>query len=118
MLTLSGVARCDADRRRRQQENRRGDPTRSVVQVETQDARGLAQLHVLTVPDHSLHGADRRAHELSCACLGTWGRLRQPDVRPALTWPDLWRGAAAQHPDHGNASADRREGAGPEGPQT
>ena len=28
-------------------------PTRSVVQVETQDARGLAQLHVLTVPDHS-----------------------------------------------------------------
>lgn len=30
-------------------------PVRSVIQVETTDERGLAQLHFITVPDHRLY---------------------------------------------------------------
>ena len=54
MLTLSGVVRA-AMQIGGGVNKKTGEviPTRSVVQVETQDARGLAQLHVLTVPDHS-----------------------------------------------------------------
>lgn len=54
MLTLSGVVRA-AMQIGGGVNKKTGEviPTRSVVQVETQDARGLAQLHVLTVPDHT-----------------------------------------------------------------
>lgn len=54
MLTLSGTVRA-AMQIGGGVNKKTGEiiPLRSVVQVETQDSRGLAQLHVLTVPDHA-----------------------------------------------------------------
>jgi hypothetical protein len=65
MLTLTGLIRAatqvggGVDRK-----NGGTFPTRSVLQVEGTDSRGLVQLYTLTVPDHSLYVA-RIGEEIS-----------------------------------------------------